>query len=327
MTLASLAINPAVLRPEVIILPLVFGLGAYLFFTAQPLGKPRPDLREMLRRLDVDERIRDELSHQDVKPLFASRLLEQLLRPIMDDLGRLLRSVFARFGLGGGQELERKLRLVRPGAGPVQFFGEKIGSGLVGLACFPVMNAVGINPFGVWPVWFWFSGLVVGFLAPDWQLDHALEARRTRCLMELPALMGMLAIAASAGLALEEALDRVAAQSAGTVAQELQRATREAALGQRPLIEALEAMAERNGIPELSVLVSQLRASHEQGIGLVQALSAEEEALRERKRLEIAETGSKATVKMILPVALFIFPVLYVVVLVPAGVELLHLTG
>jgi tight adherence protein C len=327
VTPITVPIDLSALRAPVILLPLAFGLGAYLLLTAQPLGRPRPDLREMLRRLDVDERIRDELAHEDVKPLFASRVLEQLLRPVMDDLGQLLRSLFARLGLGNGQELERKLRLVRPGIGPVQFFGEKIGSGLVGVACFPIMNAVGIHPFGVWPLWVWGLGLAVGFLAPDWQLERALEERRTRCLMELPALMGMLTIAASAGLALEEALDRVAAQSAGTIAQELQRATREAALGQRPLIEALEAMAERNGIPELSALVSQLRASHEQGIGLVQALSAEEEALRERKRLEITESGSKATVKMILPVALFIFPVLYVVVLVPAGVELLHLTG
>ena len=40
---------------------------------------------------------------------------------------------------------------------------------------------------------------------------------------------------------------------------------------------------------------------------------------RERKRLRIVEEGGQATVRMLLPVALFIMPVLFVVLLVPAG--------
>lgn len=320
-------VDPSAFELRVLIWPLLFGLGAYLLLTAQPIGRPKPDLAERLRRLDVDERIRMELERRDVRPIFASRLLESMLRPVVEDLGRLLRAALGRFGVVGGEELERKLRVARPGVEPIQFFGEKAISGLIGLGVFPLMNALGIVPFGLWPVWLWLVGFIAGFLLPDAELDRRLAARRTRALMELPILLDMLTIATSAGLALEQALGLVARQSQGTVARELQHAVREMALGQRSVVEALGAMAERNAVAELTAVVGQLRAAHEQGIPLVQTLSAQAEALREQKRLRIVEEGGKASVRMILPVALFILPVLFVVLLVPAAVELLRLGG
>lgn len=291
------------------------------------MGRPKPDLADRLRRLDVDERIRMELLRRDVRPIFASRLLEGMLRPVLDDLGRLVRNLLARFGLGGGRELERRLGIARPGVEVPQFFGEKLVAGLVGLALFPLMNGLGIHPFGVWPLWFCLIGFAGGFLAPDWDLERRIAARRTEMLMELPVILDMLTIAASAGLALEQALGLVARQSQGAVALELRQAVRELALGRGTVIEVLGSMAERNAVPELNALVGQLRAAHEQGIPLIQTLVAQAEALREQKRLRIVEQGGKASVRMVIPVALFIFPVVFVVLLLPAGLELLHLGG
>lgn len=327
MMLPTMPFDLSVLDPQVFLWPLLFGLGAYLLLTAQPIGRPKPNLAERLRRLDVEERLRMDLDRRDVRPLFASRLLEAMLRPILDDCGRFLHLAFQRLGLGGGEELARKLQVARPGVEPIQFFGEKVASGAIGLGLFPVMDALGIHPFGVWPFWTWLAGFAFGFLAPDWELERRLSTRRTLVLMELPILLDMLAIAVSAGLALEQALGLVARQSQGIVARELQRVVREMALGQRPVVAALEAMAERNAVPELSSLVGQLRVAHEQGIPLVQTLSTQAEALREQKRLRIMEEGGKASVRMILPVALFILPVLFVVLLVPAAVDLLRLGG
>lgn len=327
MSPATLSVDPAALQLRALIWPLLFGLGAYLLVTSQPIGRPKPDLAERLRRLDVDERIKAQLGAREVRAIFASRLLEGMARPVMEDLGRLLRAALGRVGVVGGDELERKLRVLRPGVEPVQFFGEKAVAGLIGLAVFPVMNGVGVQPFGAWPVWLWVAGFGAGFFLPDANLDHRLAVRRRGAVMELPVLIDMLAIATSAGVALEQALELVARQSQGTVARELQLAVREMALGQRTVIEALEAMAERNAVPQLTAIVGQLRVAHEQGTPLVRALSAQAEALREQKRLRILEEGGKASVRMILPVAIFILPVLFVVLLVPAAMELLHLDG
>ena len=116
--------DPAALPPGALLWSLLFGLGVYLLVTSQPLGRPRPDMRERLHRLELDERIRIEAGGPEAHPLFASRLLEGMLRPVLDDAGRLVGGLFARLGLGGGAELERRLRLVRPGVEPVEFFGE-----------------------------------------------------------------------------------------------------------------------------------------------------------------------------------------------------------
>ncbi len=311
----------------VVLWPLVFGLGAYLLLVAQPLGRPKRDLAERLRRLDVDERLRAAAERREVAPVFASRLLEAMLRPILDDLGRLVVQGLERCGLGGREGFEGRLALVRPGVERAQFFGEKVVSGLVGLGVFPLMNALGIHPFGVWPAWACGLGFLAGFLLPDWEVERRVMVLRRQSLMELPIVLDMLTIACSAGLGLEQALVAVARESRGVVAREVQAAVREMALGQHSLGEALAALAERTLVPEVGTVAGHLAAAHEQGLPLVQALATQAEALREQKRLRILEEGGKATVRMVLPVALFILPVLFVVLVLPAALEILRLGG
>ncbi len=317
------------LDPRVVVLPLVFGVGVYLLLTSLPVGRPRPDLGERLRRLDVDERIRlADLGRHGHPPLFASRLLESILRPVVEDAGRLLRTVLLRLGLAGGRELETRLRVLRPGVEVVQFLGEKVTTGMVVAATFPLMNLVRITPLGAWPVWVWLVGFGVGFALPNWDLERREVVRRGLVLMELPTVLDMLTLATSAGMALEQALEEVARHSEGVVARELRLVVRELALGQRKnLLEALDGMAARLGTPEVEHVLGRVSAAYEQGLPLGQALSAHAQALRERQRLHIVEEGGKASVRMLLPIALLILPALFVVVLVPAAAELTRLGG
>jgi tight adherence protein C len=327
--LGAAAVQFAALDPRVVLLPLLLGLGLYLVLTAQPIGRPKPDLGERLRLLDVDERIRaaDRARHA-AQPLFASRLLESLLRPVIEDAGRVLRAILLRLGLAGGHELEAQLRVLRPGTEVVQFLGEKVAAGLIVAATFPLMNMVHLQPFGAWPVWLWIVAFGLGFLLPDFDLQQRAAVRRGLVLMELPTILDMLTLATSAGMALEQALEEVAHHSAGVVAVELRLVARELALGQRRnLHEALEAMAGRLGTPEVEHVLGRMNAAYEQGLPLGQALPAHAQALRERQRLHIVEEGGKASVRMLLPVALLILPALFVVVLVPAAAELTRLGG
>jgi tight adherence protein C len=317
------------LDARVVIWPLLLGLGAYLLLLTQAWARPRPDLGERLGLMDVDERLKElDRGMRDAPPLFASRLLESMLRPVVDDAGRLLRALLGRLGLGGGQQLERRLRVARPGVEAVQFCGEKVAAGLILASVFPLMNVLRIHPFGAWPVWVWLVGFALGFLLPDWDLERRAAVRRGLVLMELPTILDMLTLATSAGMALEQALEEVARHSEGVVARELRLLVRELALGQRrTLDEALVAMAERLGVPELERVIGRMGAAYEQGLPLADALAAQAQALREQQRLHVVEEGGKATVRMLLPVALLILPALFVVVLVPAAAELTRLGG
>jgi tight adherence protein C len=317
------------LDARVIILPLLLGLGLYLVLTALPVGRPKPDLGERLRLLDVDARMHQaELGPREAHPLFASRLLESMLRPVIEDAGRVLRALLVRLGLAGGRELEARLRVLRPGVEPVQFLGEKVAGGLIAAATFPFMNLLHLAPFGPWPVWVWLVAFAAGFLLPDWDLQRRETQRRGLVLMELPTILDMLTLATSAGMALEQALAEVARHSEGVVAHELRLLVREMALGQRrSLRDALDGLAERLAGAEVEHVLGRMTAAYEQGLPLGQALAAHAQALRERQRLHIVEEGGKATVRMLLPVAVLILPALFVVVLVPAAAELTRIGG
>jgi tight adherence protein C len=129
-------------------------------------------------------------------------------------------------------------------------------------------------------------------------------------------------------MALEQALEEVARHSEGVVARELRLLLRELALGQRhTLDDALRAMAARLGSPELERVIGRLGAAYSQGLPLAQSLATQAQVLREQQRLHVIEEGGKATVRMLLPVVVLILPALFVVVLVPAAVELMRLGG
>jgi tight adherence protein C len=136
----------------------------------------------------------------------------------------------------------------------------------------------------------------------------------------------MLTLSTSAGMALEQALEEVGRQGDGVVAHELRMVCRELALGQyRSLPDGIGSLARRLGAPEVEHVLVRLSAAYEQGLPLSQALATQAQALRERQRLHVIEEGGKASIRMLLPVAILILPVLFVVVLVPAAAELTRL--
>lgn len=299
----------------------VLAIGLYGFVETLPFWAPRDSLAERLRRLDPEYWA--SLAHeQHSAALRPVRVGHSILRPVVDELGRQAQAALARFGFVGTGDLQQRLELVRPGVQPAQQFGEKVVLALIGMGLLPACEAIGIHPFGAYPVWTWIALGVLGFAAPDWYVMHKLEQRRARIVMELPTVLSMLAIAVSAGGSIEEAVGRVAESSDGTLASELQRVRRELRFGQRYLVPALVALAERNRVPELYSVVGHIQAASRLGLPLVQVLRTQATALRERKRRLIAEEGIKGSIRMVVPVGLFILPVLFVVLLGPAAVSI-----
>lgn len=311
----------------VLVWMLLFGCAMCFLLVHQPVGRPKPDLEARFRWLDVDERLRVAATRPRRSPLFRSRLAEALLRPLLDDLGAALQRLLGPLGLGGSDELARQLALVRPELDLGAWFGEKVWTGIVLAALALVVGWQERTAVGPLPVWLWLLGLGAGYVLPDLRLRLALPGRRTAALVELSTVLDRLALSVSAGLGLEQALREVAndGDGDGPVARELRQAVEEVRLNRRTLGQALEALAQRAPLPEIALLASQLQAASLQGLALTDTLLTQADAAREQKRLAILEAGGKAVVMMLLPVALFILPVLFVLVLVPAGVELLHL--
>jgi tight adherence protein C len=309
-----------VVSPVVVVCLALLAVGVFVFVESLPFGVPRPSLADELRSLDPEYWAH--LADRETLAPHALRVGRSLLGPLITRVGEITRQTLARLGIADRDDLAQSLELLRPGVRPAQYMGEKVLIGLVGLLFLPAIELAGLHPWGRSPLWLWMAVGVVGYLVPDWDLRRRRIDRRSRIVMELPSVLSMLVLMLTASRSLEEGLIRVTEGGGGELARELRRVRDEVARGQRYLMPALQAMAERNGVPELTALVSQLRAASDLGLSLTDALRAQAATLRERKRMHIVSEGGKGTVRMVIPVAIFILPVLFVIVLAPAAANL-----
>ncbi len=301
------------------------GAGLWLMLMGQPVGRPRPELGARLRRLSVQERMaQEERAGAPGAPMFRWALLERLLRPLLEDAGGAASGLLRRLGLEAG-DLDSRLALGWPGMSAPQFRGQQLATGAVAALVLPAMNVLGVHPFGAWPVWLWVGAFAAGFAAPSWQLAGRLTKRRRAIHAELPVALDLFVIAASAGLSPEQALVEAGRQLDGVLGGALREVVREAGLGTVEGAEGLQLLADREGIAELRSLAGAWQLSHTQGLPLAPAILSLAETVRDRRRAQLLEEGGKAAVRMLFPVTIFIFPVFLVVLLYPAGVELLGL--
>ena len=167
--------------------------------------------------------------------------------------------------------------------------------------------------------------IVVAFLGPD-----AYLARRRRMLVRrfrlvFPSLMDLLVICVDAGLTLEAAFERVGAEikhHSGELGMNLEMMGAEMRAG-RSAVEALGSLAERLGLEEAKAFVSMIRQSMELGTDVGEALRVFSDEMREKRLLRAEEVANKLSVKMVLPLGLFIFPVVLLVVMLPVMIKLL----
>jgi len=304
----------------------VFGSGLYLLVTALPFGAPRPSLDERLRQFDVDARVAERRASNGawvMRPLLPWAPADALVRPLLEDLAGPLRRMLGEGGFGA--ELERQLRLVRPGTDPRWFIAQQLlVGGAVAMAMLVLFLAIG--DFGVLGLVLAVLGGLAGFLAPQVRLRARVQARRERLVRELPALCRLLSLALDAGMSLDRALLVVARRSAGPLGRALEVAQKEV-VGDRRLRDSLADLATRERIAELETFITLLCASDQQGLELIPSLEAMATSLNEKRAARTIEAAEKGSIKMLAPVAFVMFPVVLAVALAPLVATVLSLLG
>lgn len=174
---------------------------------------------------------------------------------------------------------------------------------------------------------FWMAALpAVAYLAPDLVLTRMIRTRSGQIQKSIPDVIDLLVICVDAGLGLEQAMLRVAQELAIShpeTSGELMHINREQRAG-RPRNEAWQSMAERVKVEELDALVNMLLQTERFGTPIAKALSAFAAGVRTRRRQKAEEMASKATIKIIFPLVIFIFPAIFVVLLGPAVLNIIH---
>jgi len=168
-----------------------------------------------------------------------------------------------------------------------------------------------------------------GFLLPDFWLGKKIEKRQKLINRGLPDVLDLLVICMEAGLSLDQATSRTAAElskSTPELCDELGVVVLEQRAG-RPRSEAWKKMAERTGVESLRNLVAMLVQTEQFGTSIAKMLRVHADTLRTQRVQAIEEMAAKTSVKLVFPLVFFIFPALFLVTLGPAVIVMVEQFG
>ncbi|MFN2581876.1 MAG: type II secretion system F family protein, partial [Candidatus Dormibacteria bacterium] len=111
------------------------------------------------------------------------------------------------------------------------------------------------------------GGGVLGYLLPQMTLKSRIKKRKKAILLAMPSALDLLTISVEAGLSFDAALTRVAEKYENPLTQEITQVLNEVRLG-RSRVEALEDMARRCRVEELTNFVQAVVQSEQLGVGI-----------------------------------------------------------
>jgi tight adherence protein C len=179
-------------------------------------------------------------------------------------------------------------------------------------------TATGMYNYG--PIFVYALAFGLGFLLPDFWLGNRIAARQLKIRLGLPQALDLMVICIEAGLSIDQAMVRVADElqiSAPELSDELSLVNLEQRAG-RPRADAWRNLAERTDVDTVRALIAMLIQADQFGTSVAKSLRIHSDTLRTQRRQQAEEQANKTTVKLVFPLALFIFPSLFVVALGPS---------
>jgi tight adherence protein C len=197
-----------------------------------------------------------------------------------------------------------------------------------------VLLPLGAVVFGAHDNFMYFVlGIVVagaaGLVGPRAVLDRLAQRRQDRVRRSIPDSLDLLVVCVEAGTGLDSALLRVARDMAGLhpeLSGELLMVNRRMNAG-LSRAEALQGLAKRTGVEELRGLAASMIQSERLGSSIARVLRVYSETLRRQRKQAAEKRAAQATVKMIFPLALFMLPSLFAILLGPAWFILKDIMG
>ncbi|KRC56746.1 MULTISPECIES: type II secretion system F family protein [unclassified Nocardioides] len=160
-------------------------------------------------------------------------------------------------------------------------------------------------------------GVVLGFFAPDLYLYNTAQKRADQVKRTLADAVDLLTISVEAGLGFDAALQQVARNTDGPVAEEFSRMLREMQLG-RSRADALRTLGERSDVEDLKTFAGSMVQADAFGIPIGQVLRVQSNEIRVKRRQYAEQKAQQVPVKIMIPLVLFILPCLLIIVMGPA---------
>ena len=162
----------------------------------------------------------------------------------------------------------------------------------------------------------------IGFYLPEMMITSRIQRRQKEIVKSMPDALDLLTICVEAGLGFDGAMAKVYDKWENELSLAFGRVIREIQLGKLRR-EALRDMADRIGVPEMTSFVAAVIQSEQLGVSMAKVLRIQADQMRIRRRQRAEEEAHKAPIKMLIPMALLIFPSICIVLMTPAFLRLM----
>ena len=169
----------------------------------------------------------------------------------------------------------------------------------------------------------------VGYYLPDLYLKFRTKKRAARMQDGLPDFIDLLVVCTESGLGMDGAINRVCRavyKTSQNLAEEFYLSALEIRAGVTR-IQSLKNLALRVNLEDLNDLVSMLVQAHKFGTSLAESLRTQSEFMRVRRMQRAEEMAAKIPIKLLLPLILLLFPVMLMVILGPAIIQISKILG
>lgn len=170
---------------------------------------------------------------------------------------------------------------------------------------------------------------IVGFLLPSYWLSRKVKKRQLQIFIDLPDVLDLITVCVQAGVSIDAAMIKVCEDphfQNSPLIKEMKTALQETRAG-KARIEAIRDMGERTMEEDLKSFTAMLVQTERLGTSLAQSLLVHADSLRTVRRQRAEEAAAKVAIKLLFPLAFFIFPALLVVILGPAVIRIIRLFG
>lgn len=164
--------------------------------------------------------------------------------------------------------------------------------------------------------------VIIGYLLPDMLLNSKEKQRKDMILKGLPDVLDLLSVSVEAGLGFDAALQKVVEKTKGPLAAEFEQTLQEINIGKQRR-EALRDLAERVDVNDVTVFIGAVIQADQLGVSITNVLRLQSGQVRANRRMRAEEKAQQAPVKILIPLVLFVFPTILIVLLGPAIISIM----
>ncbi|MFN8375831.1 MAG: type II secretion system F family protein [Anaerolineae bacterium] len=307
--------NPLILGVIIIVALAVIGVLVYIGLREDRGRDPLQERLAQYGERDIPE------SLEDIELSLSFR--DRVLMPVLRKFAELTTRFTPQKQL---EQTRRMLELAASTQDPTMFFATRImitiGLTIGAIVLFFVVSP---QPF-VQALGFTVGAAAIGYALPVMSVKSKIRRRQDGIIKALPDALDLLVICVEAGLGFDAALGKVYEKWDNDLSIAFGRVLREIQLGKLRR-EALRDMSLRMDVPDVNAFTAAIIQADQLGVSMAKILRVQSDQMRTKRRQRAQEKAHQAPVKMMIPMVLLIFPSIWIVLLGPAVIQVMSVSG